>query len=75
MTMELLFPKYEDIKTMYGWGCYTNDQIKWFVDMEVIDKEEYALITGEKYPEESQEVVVCQEKKAKMSYQRRKKSL
>ncbi|HCX8329594.1 TPA: XkdX family protein, partial [Staphylococcus aureus] len=25
--------------------------IAWFVDMEVIDKEEYAIITGEKYPE------------------------
>ena len=50
----MLFPKYEDIKTMYGWGCYTNEQIKWFVDMEVIDKEEYALITGEKYPEQPQ---------------------
>ena len=49
--MEMLFPKFDDIKTMYGWGCYTNDQIKWFVDMEVIDKEEYALITGEKYPD------------------------
>ncbi|KAG73182.1 hypothetical protein W782_02606, partial [Staphylococcus aureus VET1245S] len=23
----------------------------WYVDMEVIDKEEYAIITGEKYPE------------------------
>ncbi|MDW3859264.1 MULTISPECIES: XkdX family protein [Staphylococcus] len=52
--MKMLFPKYEDIKTMYGWGCYTNTQIKWFVDMEVIDKEEYALITGEKYPEQPQ---------------------
>ncbi|PKE55116.1 XkdX family protein, partial [Macrococcoides caseolyticum] len=27
---------------------------KWFVDMQVIDKEEYALITGEKYPEQPQ---------------------
>lgn len=52
--MKLLFPTYKDIKAMYGWGSYTNEQIKWFVDMEVIDKEEYALITGEKYPEEPQ---------------------
>ena len=50
--MKLLFPKFEDIKIMYSeWHCYTNEQIKWFTDMEVIDKEEYALITGEKYPE------------------------
>ncbi|OLN68900.1 hypothetical protein APW84_14340 [Staphylococcus aureus] len=32
-----------------------NDQIKWYVDMGVIDKEEYALITGEKYPETKDE--------------------
>lgn len=51
--MKMLFPTFEDIKTMYGWSCYTNEQVKWFVDMQVIDKEEYALITGEKYPEES----------------------
>lgn len=49
--MKMLFPKYEDIKRMYEWGCYDNDQIKWFVDMQVIDKAEYALITGVKYPE------------------------
>lgn len=53
--MKMLFPKFEGIKIMYSeWHCYTNDQIKWFVDMEVIDKEEYALITGEKYPEQPQ---------------------
>lgn len=49
--MEMLFPKFKDIKEIYGWGKYTNDDIKWFVDMTVLDKEEYALITGEKYPE------------------------
>lgn len=49
--MKMLFPKFEDIRTMYNWGKYTNDKIKWFVDKGVIDKEEYALITGEKYPE------------------------
>lgn len=32
-----------------------NEQIKWYVDMGVIDKEEYALITGEKYPEAKDE--------------------
>ncbi|HFO2123482.1 TPA: XkdX family protein, partial [Staphylococcus aureus] len=36
-------------------GCYKNEQIKWYVDMGVIDKEEYALITGEKYPEAKDE--------------------
>ncbi|AAX91234.1 ORF045 [Staphylococcus phage 47] len=29
----------------------SEENIAWYVDMEVIDKEEYAIITGEKYPE------------------------
>ncbi len=49
--MKLLFPTFEDIKTMYGWGSYTNEQIKWFVEKGAIDKEEYVLITGQKYPD------------------------
>lgn len=52
--MKLLFPTFEDIKTMYGWQKYTNEQIKWFVEKGAIDKEEYALITEEKYPEQPQ---------------------
>lgn len=49
--MKMIYPTFKDIKTFYVWGCYKNEQIKWYVDMDVIDKEEYALITGEKYPE------------------------
>lgn len=49
--MKMIYPTFKDIKTFYVWGCYKNEQIKWYVDMGVIDKEEYALITGEKYPE------------------------
>ncbi len=30
---------------------YSKEDIASYVDMEVIDKEEYAIITGEKYPE------------------------
>ncbi|MFG6183761.1 XkdX family protein, partial [Staphylococcus aureus] len=36
-------------------GCYKNEQIKLYVYMGVIYKEEYALITGEKYPETKDE--------------------
>ena len=46
-----MFPKYEDLKTQWSWGIHSLEDMQWFVDMEVIDKEEYALITGEKYPE------------------------
>lgn len=46
-----MFPKFKDLKTQWGWGIYTLEDMQWYVDMGVIDKEEYALITGEKYPE------------------------
>lgn len=51
----MIYPTFKDIKTFYVWSCYKNEQIKWYVDMGVIDKEEYALITGEKYPEAKDE--------------------
>lgn len=49
----LIAPSFQEINQMYIWTIINNDDIKWYVDMEVIDKEDYALITGEKYPEES----------------------
>lgn len=52
-TNDLISPTMDEIKQMYEWRCSTNDDIKWFVDMGVIDKEDYALITNEKYPEEA----------------------
>ena len=51
--MELIFPKFEDLKIQWGWNIYTIEDMKWYVEKEVIDKEEYALITGQKYPEEA----------------------
>ncbi|HDJ1614880.1 TPA: XkdX family protein [Staphylococcus aureus] len=53
--LKLISPTFEDIKTWYQWKEYTKEDIAWFVDMEVIDKEEYAIITGEKYPETKDE--------------------
>lgn len=47
--LKLISPTFEDIKMWYVLGAYTKDDIAWYIDMEVIDKEEYALITGEKY--------------------------
>lgn len=47
-----MFPQYKDLKTQWGWGIYSLEDMQWYVDMGVIDKEEYALITGEKYPDE-----------------------
>lgn len=52
--MEMFFPTFNDIQITYSWGCYTNQDIQWFVTMGAIDKEDYVLITGEKYPEQPQ---------------------
>lgn len=52
--MDLIFPKFEDLKIQWGWGFTTLKDMQWYVDVGVIDKEEYALITGEKYPEKPQ---------------------
>ncbi|HGZ7467851.1 TPA: XkdX family protein, partial [Staphylococcus aureus] len=30
--MNMIYPTFKDIKTFYVWGCYKNDQIKWYVD-------------------------------------------
>ncbi|MGW7888602.1 XkdX family protein [Staphylococcus xylosus] len=49
--MIIRIPRFEDVKLMYQRGYHTKDTIKWFVEMKALDKEEYALITGEKYPE------------------------
>ncbi|WP_409349581.1 XkdX family protein [Staphylococcus kloosii] len=50
----MISPTVGEIKQMYIWGCLTNDDIQWYVDMGAIDKEDYALITNEKYPDEPQ---------------------
>ncbi|HII1512623.1 TPA: XkdX family protein [Staphylococcus aureus] len=49
--LKLISPTFEDIKTWYQLKEYSKEDIAWYVDMEVIDKEEYAINTGEKYPE------------------------
>lgn len=48
---DLIAPSYEEIKQMYDWHISTNEDIAWYVDMGVIDKEDYALITTEKFQE------------------------
>lgn len=51
----LISPTVKEIKQMYDWNCLTNEDIKWYVDMLAIDREDYALITNEKYPESQAE--------------------
>lgn len=45
------YPTYDDIKLFYDWGCYANDDIRQYVELQVITKEEYAEITGEPFNE------------------------
>ncbi|WP_150008881.1 XkdX family protein, partial [Staphylococcus aureus] len=28
--MKMIYPTFKDIKTFYVWGCYKNEQIKWY---------------------------------------------
>lgn len=39
---------FDDIKMMYDWGCFTDDQVREFVTL-CITEEEYQLITGESF--------------------------
>lgn len=49
-----MFPKFDDLKTQWGWNIYTLEDMQWYVGMKVITKEEYKKITGEDYPEQPQ---------------------
>lgn len=49
-----MFPKFDDLKTQWGWNIYTLEDMQWYVNMGVIDREEYKEITGADYPEQSQ---------------------
>ena len=62
-----MYPGFDSIKYFYDINCYTNEDIQTYVELDALTKEEYKKITGEDYPEEAQEVVVCQEKKMKIS--------
>ena len=46
-----MFPGFDNIKYFYDKKCYTNAQVKRFVELECITKEQYTEITNEPYPE------------------------
>lgn len=45
-----MFPSYETIKWFYDNNCYTNSNIKEFVDLGCITQKDYEFITGEDFP-------------------------
>lgn len=47
------FPGFETIKYFYDGGYYTNKQIKRYVELNCLTKEEYKTLTGDVFPEEN----------------------
>ncbi|KIN32795.1 XkdX family protein [Bacillus subtilis] len=45
-----LYPDLEDIKQFYKWECYTDDDIKKYVDIGWITTDQYKEVTGKDYP-------------------------
>lgn len=49
------YPGFEDVKFFYEMCVEDNEGVQWYVEMGAIDKEDYVLITGEKYPKDAQD--------------------
>ncbi|QHM03422.1 XkdX family protein [Bacillus subtilis] len=45
-----LYSDLEDIKQFYKWECYTDDDIKKYVDIGWITTDQYKEVTGKDYP-------------------------
>lgn len=54
MAINFKYPGFEDVKFFYDYGPDVNEDVQWYVEMGIIDREDYVLITGEKYPEVEQ---------------------
>ena len=44
---------FDNIKYLYGVNAYNNEDVAYFVREDTLTKEEYSIITGEDYLEES----------------------
>ncbi|MDW4093394.1 XkdX family protein [Staphylococcus saprophyticus] len=44
-----MYPSFESIKWFYDINCYTNEDIKTYVELGVTTREQYKQITGEDY--------------------------
>lgn len=53
MAINFDYPSFDDVKFFYDYGADGKEDVQWYVEMGVIDKEDYVLITGEKYPKET----------------------
>lgn len=50
MIKEDIYPPFWTIEYLYEGGYYTKEQIKEFVELESLTKEQYTELTGDKYP-------------------------
>lgn len=53
MVNEDIFPPFWTIDYLYKGGYYTKNQIKEFVELGSLTKEQYTEITGDPFPEET----------------------
>ncbi|MGK9342078.1 XkdX family protein [Melissococcus plutonius] len=44
--MQTNFPTATDIKLYYDWNCYTDEDIKTYVQLGTITQDDYKMITG-----------------------------
>lgn len=50
--MAASYPEMSDIKLFYSWGCYTDDDIRTYVEIGWITEAQFTEITGKPYAEE-----------------------
>ncbi|MGO2834559.1 MAG: XkdX family protein [Staphylococcus saprophyticus] len=49
-----MYPSFDSIKWFYEINVYSNQDIKTYVELNVLSKFQYESITGEEYPEQPQ---------------------
>ncbi|WP_347176605.1 XkdX family protein [Bacillus subtilis] len=47
--MAASYPEMSDIKLFYSWGCYTDDDIRTYVEIGWITEEQFTEVTGKPY--------------------------
>ncbi|MCY9083724.1 XkdX family protein [Bacillus inaquosorum] len=50
--MAASYPEMSDIKLFYSWGCYTDDDIRTYVEIGWITEAQFTEITGKPYATE-----------------------
>ncbi|MCY9060988.1 XkdX family protein [Bacillus inaquosorum] len=51
--MAASYPEMSDIKLFYSWGCYTDDDIRTYVEIGWITEAQFTEVTGKPYSAEA----------------------